>query len=175
MLAVQPFLGDALGLLSSDNGVLGATRWRFMKLSQQIPCLTEGGLHRLTRAQWLLQLSRPEVARVLDEVWTSFYVGEASGIAMAPVANDEGRILCRDIVRSLTSRAAVKCALLLAPLGFVLALATRPPRIVRQAVLEGNLHETAFCYIALRTAREAACQDWIDIIHLTLGVAVSAE
>ena len=111
MQVVQPFPGDALGLLASDNGVLGAPRWHFMRQSQHIVCLTERGLHRLTRAQWLLQLSRPEVATVLDNVWTSVYVGETSGIAMAPVADDEGHILCRDILRSLTACAAIRCVL----------------------------------------------------------------
>ena len=65
--------------------------------------------------------------------------------------------------------------LLLAPLGFVLALATRPPRIVRQAVLERNLNGAVFCYIALKTARVAASQDWIDIMYLALGVADSVH
>ena len=41
---------------------------------------------------------------------------------------------------------------------------------MRQANLERNLHEAAFCYIVLKTARQAASQDWIDIIHLALGV-----
>ena len=170
MFTVQPFPDDALGLLASDNGVLGAPRWRFMRQSHQVACLKESGLHRLTRAQWLHHLSRPEIATIFDEVWTSVYVTEACGIAMVPAADDQELIVCRDIVRSLTARAAVKCALLLAPHGFVLALATRPPRIVRQANLERNLHEAAFCYIVLKTARQAASQDWIDIIHLALGV-----
>ena len=78
---------------------------------------------------------------------------------MVPAATDQGLIVCR-----------VKCTLLFAPHGFVLALAVRPPRIVRQANLDRNLHEAAFCYIILKTARQAASQDWIDIIHLALGV-----
>ena len=64
MFTTQPFPDDALGLLASDNGVLGAPRWRFMRQSQQVACLKEGGLYRLTRAQWLHQLSRPEIATV---------------------------------------------------------------------------------------------------------------
>ena len=174
MFSVEPFPGDALGLLASDNGVLGAPRWRFMRQSHEVACLQESGLHRLTRAQWLQNISRPEIATIFDEVWASVFVTDACGIAMVPTANDQELIVCRDVVRSLTARAAVKCTLLLAQHGFVLALASRPPRMVRQTNLDRNPHKTALCYRVLKTARQAASQDWKDIIHLALG-AVNFE
>ena len=74
MFTIKHFPDDALGLLASDNGVIGAPRWRFMRQSHQVPCLTESGLHRLTRAQRLHHLSRLEIATIFDEVWTSVYV-----------------------------------------------------------------------------------------------------
>ena len=168
----QDLSDDAIGLLTSDSSVLGAPRWRFMRLTHQLEWLTRHGLHRLTKAQWRIQLARPEVVGALDEVWASAYVGELPGIPMAPAVDDGGSIVVRDIVRSLTARAAIRCVLRLAPLGLVLVLLTRPPRVVREAVREGRLGEgnysSGFFYTPLTSGKVAASQDWIDIIHLSV-------
>ena len=123
----QEFPDDALGLLASDNSLLGAPSWRFMRFSVCPEALARHGLHRLRKAEWRLQLERPEVAVALGEVWASVYVGEQPGIAMAPAVDDSGYIIVRDLLRTLTARAAVACVLRLAPCGLVLIIALRPP------------------------------------------------
>lgn len=173
MQVVEEFPENALGVLSSDNGTLGAPRWRFMRLSDQAQWLTDNGLARVTRAQWHEHLAQEDVSSALDYIWESVYVGELPGIPMAAAEDVDGRIIVRDIFRTITPQAAIRCVLRLAPLNLVLTLAMRPPRELRQAEAVGRLraggHQAAFHCVSLTSGLIAARHVWHHIIHLIVA------
>ena len=136
MNTVADFPEHAFGLLASDSGILGAARWRFMRFSDEAEWLVNNGLTRRTKAQWREQLAQKEASAALDYIWEAVFVGALPGITMAPAEDVEGHIVVRDMLRSLTRRAAINCVLRLAPLNLVLTLAIRPRREQRQVLAE---------------------------------------
>ena len=172
MNTVTDFPEHALGLLASDSGILGAARWRFMRLSDEAEWLIQNGLTRRTKSRWREQLSQEEVSAALDYIWEEVFVGTMPGITMAPAEDVEGHIVVRDMLRSLTRRAAINCVLRLAPLNLVLTLAIRPRREQRQVLTENHSDEMSqhpvFLYVPLASGRIAAQQDWYRIVHLVV-------
>ena len=132
---VAPFGNDVHGVLASDDGILGAPRWRFMKLETNVQGLADAGCATATRGFWLALLGHSERRRCLHELWCTVYSPYASGVpgtvAMSASQDATGRVIARPCERSLSVSVARRLHRGLRKAGLCLLVLRSVPKALR--------------------------------------------